>query len=71
MEKCIHKAFEDGGSVIKKPKIINDNSKKTGTTVHFKPDSSIFSTTIFDYKQCAQRLKESAFLIKGLKVTLV
>ena len=68
--KMYTQRFEDGGSVIKKPKIINDNSKKTGTTVHFKPDSSIFSTTIIDYKQCAQRLKEAAFLIKGLKAEL-
>lgn len=68
--KMYTQRFEDGGSVIKKPKIVNDNSKKTGTTVHFKPDSSIFSTTIIDYKQCAQRLKEAAFLIKGLKAEL-
>lgn len=68
--KLYTQRFEDGGSVIKKPKIVNDNSKKTGTTVHFKPDSSIFSTTIIDYKQCAQKLKEAAFLIKGLKAEL-
>lgn len=68
--KMYTQRFEDGGSVIKKPKIVNDSSKKTGTTVHFKPDSSIFSTTIIDYKQCAQRLKEAAFLIKGLKAEL-
>lgn len=68
--KLYTQRFEDGGSVIKKPKIVNDTSKKTGTTVHFKPDSSIFSTTIIDYKQCAQKLKEAAFLIKGLKAEL-
>ncbi len=62
--------FEDGGKVIRKPKIVSDTSKKKGTTVVFKPDSSIFSTTLIDYKLCAQRLKEAAFLIKGLKSEL-
>ena len=32
------------------------------------PDPDIFSTTIFDYKQCCTRLKEAAFLIKGLNI---
>ncbi|MCK9537117.1 MAG: DNA topoisomerase IV subunit B [Bacilli bacterium] len=68
--KVYFQRFENGGSVIKKPKIIGE-SKKTGTTVHFKPDSTVFSTTIIDYKQCVQRLKESAYLIKGLKIELI
>ena len=65
--KCYTQRFEDGGSVIHKPKIVNDPKKEHGTKVCFKPDPSIFSTTYIDYKQCVQRLKESAFLIKGLK----
>lgn len=68
--KTYFQRFENGGSKIHKPKNLGV-SKKTGTTVHFKPDPEIFSTTIFDYKQCCTRLKEAAFLIKGLKIDLV
>jgi len=68
--KIYYQKFEKGGSIIHKPKIIGE-TKKTGTTVHFKPDPLIFSTTIIDYKQCVQRLKESAYLIKGLRIDLI
>ena len=68
--KIYFQRFENGGSKINKPKFIG-TTKKTGTTVHFKPDPEIFSTTIFDYKQCCTRFKEAAFLIKGLKIELV
>lgn len=68
-KKIYFQRFEDGGSRIRKPKIIGE-SKKTGTTVHFKPDPTIFSTTLIDYKLCVTRLKESAYLIKGLKIEL-
>ncbi|MDD4212840.1 MAG: DNA topoisomerase IV subunit B [Bacilli bacterium] len=68
-KKIYYQKFENGGSVIHKPKIIGE-SKKTGTTVHFKPDSTIFSTTIIDYKLCLTRLKEAAYLLKGLHVEL-
>ncbi|MDD2682069.1 MAG: DNA topoisomerase IV subunit B [Bacilli bacterium] len=63
--------FENGGKVVKKPKITPAPNKKRGTTVHFKPDPSVFSTTIIDYKACEERLKESAYLIKGLKIELL
>lgn len=63
--------FENGGKNVKKPKITTAPNKKTGTTVHFKPNPSVFSTTIIDYKACAERLKESAYLIKGLKIELL
>ena len=69
--KCYKQRFENGGKVIKKPTITNDSTKAHGTLVRFKPDSTMFSTTIFDYKQVAQRLKEAAFLIKGLEAVLV
>lgn len=66
--KCYTQLFENGGETIHKPKIVAEPTKKLhGTIVTFKPDPSIFSTTYIDYKQCVQRLKESAFLIKGLK----
>ena len=45
-------------------------SKKRGTKVHFLPDKSIFSTTEYNYDTLAQRLRELAFLNKGLEITL-
>ena len=67
--KIFQQTYRNGGKVIEKPKNLGD-TRKTGTTIKFKPDPKIFSTTIYDYKQIAQRMKESAFLIKGLKITL-
>ncbi len=66
--KCYTQTFSNGGTVIGKPKIVADSSKRHGSIVEFKPDPSIFSIINIDYKQCVQRLKEAAFLIKGLCV---
>jgi DNA gyrase subunit B len=44
--------------------------KKTGTKVTFKPDSSIMQATEFNFDTLAQRLREMAFLNKGLTITL-
>jgi DNA gyrase subunit B len=44
--------------------------QKTGTKVHFLPDKSIFTTTEYNYDTLAQRLRELAFLNKGLLITL-
>jgi DNA gyrase subunit B len=46
------------------------DSSTTGTTVHFLPDSTIFETTEFDYDILAKRLRELAFLNKGLEIGL-
>ena len=45
-------------------------SKRRGTRVHFLPDKSIFATTEYNYDTLAQRLREMAFLNKGLEITL-
>jgi DNA gyrase subunit B len=45
-------------------------TKKRGTKVHFLPDRSIFTTTEYNYDTLAQRLRELAFLNKGLSITL-
>ncbi len=45
-------------------------TKKTGTKITFHPDLSIFSTTNFSFDTLSQRLRELAFLNKGLKITL-
>ncbi len=46
------------------------NPENHGTKVHFLPDPKIFEETIFDYDTLKQRLRETAFLTKGLKITL-
>ncbi|MGC2299377.1 MAG: DNA topoisomerase (ATP-hydrolyzing) subunit B [Acidobacteriaceae bacterium] len=45
-------------------------SKRRGTQVHFLPDRSIFTATEYNYDTLAQRLRELAFLNKGLTITL-
>ncbi len=69
-KKTYFQRFEKGGSKIYRPKMLGE-SKKTGTSVHFKPDPSIFSTTLIDYKTCANRFRESAYLLKGLRIDLM
>lgn len=46
-------------------------TNRTGTMIRFKPDDTIFSTTIFKYETIAERLRESAFLLNNLKITLL
>jgi DNA gyrase subunit B len=46
------------------------NTKKRGTKIHFLPDKQIFTTTEYNYDTLAQRLRELAFLNKGLQITL-
>ncbi|MGM9899071.1 MAG: DNA topoisomerase IV subunit B [Bacilli bacterium] len=67
--KIYNQTYRNGGKIIEKPKNLGE-TRRTGSTIHFKPDPKIFSSTIFDYKTIANRLKESAFLIKGLKIEL-
>lgn len=62
--------FKNGGKDISDIKRIGE-TRKTGTTVWFKPDPMIFSTTIYSYDAIKERLRESAYLIKGLKVNLI
>ena len=66
-----HKHFQryEKGKVIAPLKVIGD-SDKTGTTVTFLPDKKIFEETVFDYATLRQRLREMAFLTKGLRITL-
>jgi len=68
--KEFYQKYEKGGSVIRSSKVINYSGHRTGTEITFKPDPAIFSTTRFDNNIIKERLKESAFLIKGLKIKL-
>ncbi|MEQ9763661.1 DNA topoisomerase IV subunit B [Streptococcus sp. ZJ151] len=63
--------FEDGGKPATSLKKIGTAPKsKTGTTVTFMPDATIFSTTDFRFNTISDRLKESAFLLKNVTMTL-
>ncbi|WP_455683394.1 DNA topoisomerase IV subunit B [Thomasclavelia sp.] len=61
--------FEDGGSKIGKLKVIG-KTNKTGTTIHFLPDAKIFSVREYNFSTISERLMESAFLLKGIKIDL-
>ncbi len=62
--------FTEGGQKVSKLKVIGE-TKETGTTVWFRPMSEIFTTTVFSYNALTERLRESAFLLKGLRVILI
>ncbi|QCR32553.1 DNA topoisomerase IV subunit B [Lysinibacillus sp. SGAir0095] len=62
--------FEHGGKPVTTLEVIG-TTKETGTNVHFLPDKDIFSVTKFNYDILAERLRESAFLLKGLKIELI
>ncbi len=61
--------FEDGGKKVSNVEILGD-TRKTGTTVTFKPDPMVFTTTVYQYETIKTRIRESAFLIKNLKMIL-
>ena len=65
--------FENGGHTVEPLKIIDKCSPdRTGTTVTFKPNPEIFKeTTIFDYEILKVRVRELAFLNKGLRIILI
>lgn len=62
--------FEKGGKPVT-DLIKNGKTKQTGTTIHFKPDPKIFSTLDYSFTTISERLKENAFLLKGLKLKLI
>ena len=63
--------FENGGHTVKPLEIIGDcEENRTGTVVTFKPDSDIFDTVIYDYNTLKVRIRELAFLNRGLRITL-
>ncbi|MDD5060473.1 MAG: DNA gyrase subunit B [Candidatus Omnitrophica bacterium] len=66
--KIYHQRYERGKTVSKLTVI--GKSSSTGTKITFKPDKTIFSKTEYSYDILAQRLRELAFLNKGLKIKL-
>ena len=65
----IHRMEFSRGKTTKKMEIVG-KSKATGTTVTFWPDEEIFETTTYNFDTLHDRLQETAFLNKGLKITL-
>ena len=67
-----YQRYSNGGHPVDDLKIIdNCDEDRTGTTVTFKPDPDIFEeTTIFDYEILKTRLRELAFLNRGLRISL-
>ena len=67
-----YQRFSHGGHPDDDLKVIDTcDADRTGTTVHFLPDDEIFTeTTVFDYDILKNRLKELAFLNKGLRISL-
>ncbi|KIV68398.1 Topoisomerase IV subunit B [Bacillus mycoides] len=61
--------FENGGTPATTLEKIG-KTKESGTTMHFKPDTTIFSTTNYNYETLCERLRESAFLLKGMKISI-
>ena len=68
-EGHIHKQRYERGKVCYPLKVLGDTDK-TGTTVTFYPDATIFETIDFDYNTLKRRLRETAFLTKNLKIVL-
>ncbi len=67
-EQVYHQRFERGVTVS--PLVITGKTKGRGTKVIFKPDPLIFETIEFSYDTLAQRLRELAFLNKGLQISI-
>ncbi len=67
--KIFHQVFKNGGSEVGKLEVVG-STKSTGTTVTFWPDPEIFSTTNFNYSTIKERLRESAFLLNGIKIAV-
>ena len=68
-EGKIYKQRYERGNICYDLKEIG-KTDKTGTKVTFKPDGTIFDDTIYDYNTLRVRLRETAFLTKGLKITI-
>ena len=69
--KIYEAKFVDGGKIAQKLTEIGVcEPNRTGTTVSFKPDPDIFDTDVYDYETLKVRVRELAFLNRGLKITL-
>ena len=69
--KIHYMKFENGGHTVEPLKVIGEcEPNRTGTTVTFKPDPEIFDSDIYNYETLMVRVRELAFLNKGLSLNL-
>ena len=68
--KIYKQRYERGHTMYPLKEVGKCDVNKTGTTVTFSPDGSIFEETVYDFDPLKQRLRETAFLTKNLRITL-
>lgn len=68
--KIYKQRYERGHTMYPLKEVGKCDVNKTGTTVTFSPDGSIFEETVYDFDTLKQRLRETAFLTKNLRITL-
>ena len=68
--KVYKQRYEKGKTMYPLKAVGECEPDQTGTRVTFKPDETVFETTVFDYDTLKVRLRETAFLTKALKITL-
>ena len=70
--KVYFQRFENGGHPVEPLKVIDDcDIDRTGTTVTFHADPTMFETTVYNWDTLYKRLQEMAFLNKGIRITLI
>ena len=67
-KKIYHQTFAKGKKTSELE--VTGNTNRTGTTVHFQPDPDIFDELVYDFDVLEHRLRELAFLNKGVSITL-
>ena len=67
-KKIYHQTFATGKKTSELE--VTGNTNRTGTTVHFQPDPDIFDELVYDFDVLEHRLRELAFLNKGVSITL-
>ncbi|MDO4912228.1 MAG: DNA topoisomerase IV subunit B [Lactobacillus sp.] len=68
--QAFEEEFQNGGHPVGSLKKLGPTSDRTGTTITFKPDPTVFSTIKYKYDTIRERIMESAFLLKGVKFIL-
>ena len=68
--KIYQQRYERGKTMYPLKEVGECDPEKTGTKITFSPDGSIFEDTVYDYEVLKQRLREMAFLTRGIKITL-
>ncbi len=68
--ELVRMSFKDGGKKISKLERLG-KTNKTGSTVRFKPDPTIFQTTEFKFDLVAERAREEAFLLSGIEFDVI